>query len=75
MYKIRTPSEVFAFDISADGNHYGMSLNDCSLVLRSKLLEENKDAEMLAGVEEKIMAQFIPKLVSTAKNYKYFNRG
>ena len=25
--------------------------------------------------EEQMMAHFIPKLTSTAKNYKYFNRG
>ena len=72
-YKIKVPSEIFAFDISKDGNHFAMGLNDNSLVVKSKKLDEEDGENMTA--EEKLFAQFQPKLVSTSKNYKYFNRG
>jgi len=39
-YKIKVPSEIFAFDFSSDGNHYGIGLNDGSLIIKSKLLDE-----------------------------------
>ena len=71
-YKIKVPSEIFAFDVSADGSHIAFGLNDCSLVVKSKRLEETA-AEM--DPEQRLLAQFEPKLVSTSKNYKYFNRG
>lgn len=35
-YKIKLPSELFAIDFSADGNHYAMGLNDGSLIIKSK---------------------------------------
>lgn len=38
-YKIKVPSEIFAFDVSGDGNHYSMGLSDGSLVIRSKMLD------------------------------------
>lgn len=39
-YKIKVPSEIFGFDVSYDGNHFGMALNDGSLIIKSKLIEE-----------------------------------
>jgi hypothetical protein len=71
-YKIKVPSEIYSFDMSKDGNHFAMGLNDCSIVVKSKQLEEQK--EQLSH-ENALFAQYIPKLESTAKNYKYFNRG
>lgn len=35
-YKIKVPSEIFSLDISNDGNHFGLGLNDGSLVIKSK---------------------------------------
>jgi len=58
--------------LSADGNHIAFGLNDCSLVVKSKRLED-KEADM--DPEQRLLAQFEPKLVSTSKNYKYFYRG
>lgn len=34
------PSEVVAFDVSPDGNHFSLGLNDSSLIVRSKQLEQ-----------------------------------
>ena len=34
------PSEVVAFDVSPDGNHFSLGLNDSSLIIRSKQLEQ-----------------------------------
>ena len=39
-YKIKVPSEVFCLDISQDGHHIGMGLNNGSLIIKSKLIEE-----------------------------------
>jgi len=39
-YKIKVPSEIYAFDVSSDGNHYSMGLNDGSLIIKSKLIED-----------------------------------
>lgn len=39
-YKIKVPSEIFALDCSSDGNHFAMGLNDGSLIVKSKQLEE-----------------------------------
>ena len=39
-YKIKVPSEVVAFDVSPDGNHFSLGLNDSSLIVRSKQLEQ-----------------------------------
>ena len=42
------PSEIFALDFSADGNHFAMGLSDGSLVIKSKMLdaaEEKKSDE------------------------------
>ena len=41
-YKIKVPAQVFAFDMSTDGNHFAMGLSDGSLIIKSKLLEEEK---------------------------------
>ena len=38
-YKIKVPSEIFAFDVSGDGNHFSMGLADGSLVIKSKMLD------------------------------------
>lgn len=35
-YKIKVPSEIVAFDVSPDGSHFSMGLNDSSLIIRSK---------------------------------------
>lgn len=35
-YKIKVPSEIFAFDVSKDGNHFALGLNDSSLIIKSK---------------------------------------
>ena len=42
-HKIKLPSEVFSMDMSRDGNHYAMGLNDGSLVIKSKYLEAPDD--------------------------------
>jgi hypothetical protein len=39
-YKIKLPSELFYLDFSFDGNHYAMGLNDGSLIVKSKQLDE-----------------------------------
>lgn len=39
VYKSKVPSEIFAFDVSKDGCHYAMGLNDCSIVVKSKVAE------------------------------------
>lgn len=44
-YKIKVPSEIFGLDISPDGNHFGMALNDGSLIIKSKLLEEKEEED------------------------------
>jgi len=51
-----------------------MGLNDSSLVIKSKLKEE--DAEE-TGVDQvqKMYEAFRPKIVSKSKNYRYFFRG
>jgi len=74
VYKIKVPSEIFAFDVSKDGNHFGMGLNNGSLLLKSKHLLEEVDEK---DEEQKFFAQFTgqgdqPK---TSKDYKYFYRG
>lgn len=69
-YKVKVPSEIFAFDISSDGNHYSMGLNDGSLIIKSKLIEEVINVDE----EEKLM-QLETNFVSTSKNYRYFYRG
>ena len=44
-------------DMSADGNHFVVGLNDGSLVVKSKLIEaDEKDVDE----EEKIMKMFEP---------------
>ena len=71
-YKIKVPSEIFALDISADGNHFSMGLSDGSLVIKSKMLEP---LEEVKTDEQRLFDQFEPKMISTSKNYKYFYRG
>lgn len=41
-YKLKVPSEIFALDISSDGNHFGLGLNTGSLIIKSKLIEEKE---------------------------------
>lgn len=72
-YKIKLPSEIFAFDISTDGNHFALGLNDSSLIIRSKLKDVPEDAGI--DEEQKMYAQFAPAMKKTSKDYKYFNRG
>ena len=71
-YKIKVPSEIFAFDFSGDGNHFSMGLADGSLVIKSKMLDpiEEKKTD-----EQRLLDMFEPKMISTSKNYKYFFRG
>ena len=71
-YKIKVPSEIFALDFSADGNHFAMGLSDGSLVIRSKLLEPVEEHKTM---EQRMFDQFEPQMISTSKNYKYFFRG
>jgi len=48
------PSEIVAFDISPDGNHFSLGLNDSSLIVKSKqlekedLLKDDTEAKLLA---------------------------
>ena len=48
------PSEVVAFDVSPDGNHFSLGLNDSSLIVRSKqfeqedLTKDDTEAKLLA---------------------------
>jgi WD40 repeat protein len=44
-YKMKLPSEIFCIDFSQDGNHYAVGLNDGSLIIKSKLLEELKEED------------------------------
>lgn len=53
-YKIKMPSEIFAMDISADGNHFGLGLNTGSLIIKSKLIEEKEEVDE----EEQIFKSF-----------------
>ena len=71
-YKIKMASELFALDVSSDGNHLAFGLNDGSLILKSKKLEK---AEEDQDEEAKMMQLFEPTFVSKSKNYKYFYRG
>ena len=59
-------------DISADGNHFSMGLNNGSLIIKSKLIEELDTNE---DEEDKLMKSFQPSYQSKSKNYKYFYRG
>lgn len=70
-YKIKVPSQIFALDFSADGQHFSMGLADGSLLIKSKTLET---AETRTD-EQRMFDQFAPKMISTSKNYKYFFRG
>jgi len=67
------PSEIFALDFSADGNHFALGLNDSSLIIKSKLKETAPEVE--PDDEQRLMAQFTPIQQKTSKDYKYFNRG
>ena len=69
-YKIKLPSEIFAFDFSSDGNHYAMGLNDGSIIIKSKHLDDIVEQDE----EEKLMTM-MPNYKSTSKSYKYFYRG
>jgi len=51
-YKIKVPSEIFAFDFSGDGNHFSMGLADGSLVIKSKMLDP---VEIKRSEEQKMM--------------------
>ena len=42
-YKIKVPSEIFAFDFSGDGHHFALGLADGSLVIRSKMLDSTEE--------------------------------
>jgi hypothetical protein len=55
------PSEIFHFDISSDGNHFALGLNDSSLIIKSKL-KEPESAEQGMDEEQKLLAAFAPKL-------------
>ena len=44
-YKIKLPSEIFALDFSADGNHFALGLNDGSLLIKSKSIEKDEEID------------------------------
>jgi WD40 repeat protein len=44
-YKIKVPSEIFAFDFSYDGNHFAMGLNDGTLIVKSKMLDDIEEID------------------------------
>ena len=46
-----------SFDVSNDGNHFALGLNDGSLIIKSKLLEKE---EQELDDEQKLFAQFAP---------------
>ena len=71
-YRIKLASELFSLDMSSDGNHLALGLNDGSLIIKSKKLEKALED---VDEEEKIIKMFEPTLVSKSKNYKYFYRG
>jgi len=48
------PSEIVAFDVSQDGSHFTLGLNDSSLIIRSKQLEKEDAKE--DDVEAKLYA-------------------
>jgi len=58
--------------ISKDSNHYSVGLNDGSLIIKSKLLEEGEDIDEEQELFNKILQ---PSFKQTSKNYKYFYRG
>ena len=65
------PSEIFGLGVSQDGNHYALGLNDGSLIVRSKQLEEAAVDE-----EQELFSRILqPTMKATSKNYKYFFRG
>lgn len=70
-FKIKLPSEIFALDLSADGNHFSLGLGDGSLIIKSKQKEHVEELD----AEDKLLKQFEPQQVKTSKDYKYFNRG
>jgi len=70
-YKIKVPSEIFAFDVSKDGNHFALGLNDSSLIIKSK--QKDLPTEQAPDEEAKLLAQFEPTQKQTSKSYKYFN--
>jgi len=45
VYKIKVPSEIFAVDLSSDGNHFALGLNDGSLIVKSKQIEAEKEQD------------------------------
>ena len=72
-YKVKVPSEIFCMDVSPDGNHYSIGLNDGSLLIKSKLLESlttelDEETKLIQSLEPE-------RRVSTSKNYRYFFRG
>lgn len=71
-YRIKLASELFSLDMSSDGNHLALGLNDGSLIIKSKKLEKALED---IDEEEKMIKMFEPTLVSKSKNYKYFYRG
>lgn len=44
-YQLKVPSEIFAMDFSSDGNHYSLGLNDGTLIIKSKQIEEQEEEE------------------------------
>ena len=50
-YKLKVPSEIFSFDMSYDGNHYALGLNNGTVIIKSKLLDEVEEVDE----EEKLL--------------------
>jgi hypothetical protein len=59
-------------DFSSDGNHYALGLNDGSVIIKSKHLDDQLENEV--DDEQKLM-MMMPNYKSTSKSYKYFYRG
>jgi hypothetical protein len=45
VYSIKAPSEVTSLDVSSDGNHYALGLNDSSLLIRSRAALQDKEED------------------------------
>lgn len=70
VYSIKTPSEITSFNISPDGNHYAIGLNDSSLIIRSRKELQEKEED-----EEEKMFKLEQNETRTSKPYRYFFRG
>ena len=40
---MKVPSEIFTMDFSSDGNHYSIGLNDGTIIIKSKQIEDEEE--------------------------------